>query len=109
MLQALASRAARAPAASLARRAMSTTGTVDLAGKFQAHNCDLPAETATVDKDELFHAFKQMYTIRRMEISCDTEYKARNIRGFCHLSDGQEAIPVGMDAALTHDDGLITS
>merc|ERR1719399_2828267 len=95
-----AASAARAPAA----RAMSTAGdattTIDLTGKFQSHNCDLPAESGEATYDELMHAFKQMYTIRRMEITCDTEYKARNIRGFCHLSDGQEAIPVGMGTAL---------
>jgi len=93
---------------------MSTTATVDLTGKFAVHNMpadqpQLPNESVTVTKDELFKAFQQMYTIRRMEITCDTEYKARNIRGFCHLSDGQEAIPVGMDASLTNEDGLITS
>jgi pyruvate dehydrogenase E1 component alpha subunit len=50
-----------------------------------------------------------MYEIRRTEITLDTEYKARNIRGFLHLYDGQEAIAIGLEGALTHEDSLITS
>ena len=40
---------------------------------------------------------------------CDTEYKQKNIRGFCHLYDGQEAIGMGLKAAVTEQDPLITS
>jgi pyruvate dehydrogenase E1 component alpha subunit len=62
-----------------------------------------------MSKDELWSMFELMYTMRRMEITCDNEYKARNIRGFCHLYDGQEAVATGIQYALTQDDSWITS
>ena len=40
-----------------------------------------PAESVEVSKDELVSMFELMYTMRRMEITCDNEYKARAIRG----------------------------
>ena len=44
-----------------------------------------------------------------MELTFDSEYKARAIRGFCHLYDGQEAIAAGLQASLKKEDDLTTS
>ena len=42
------------------------------------------------------------------QITCDNEYKARTIRGFCHLYDGQEAVATGINAAFSSEDSWIT-
>lgn len=82
---------------------------VNIPVPFKAHECDGPVQTATTNKEELMEYFSTMNMIRRMEVACDNEYKARNIRGFCHLYDGQEAVCTGVEAAVSRDDDWITS
>ena len=68
-----------------------------------------PENSIEMSKEELIQHFEMMYTMRRMEITCDNEYKAKNIRGFCHLYDGQEAVATGINAAFDPADDWITS
>lgn len=42
-------------------------------------------------------------------MSADRLYKERKVRGFCHLSIGQEAIAVGIEHSITRGDKLITA
>ena len=98
------------PSLSLTRLLSTESATFDLTGSFQTYNLDsAPNNEITMSKEELISHFKLMHTMRRMEITCDNEYKARNIRGFCHLYDGQEAVATGIQAAFEKEDSWITS
>ena len=68
----------------------------------------MPTQAVT-NKKELLGFFTQMYTLRRMEIAADVLYKSKLVKGFCHLYDGQEAINLGIEAAASMRDSVVTS
>jgi pyruvate dehydrogenase E1 component alpha subunit len=60
------------------------------------------------DKEEEFHALRQMLLIRRFEEKAGQMYGMGLIGGFCHLYIGQEAVVVGMQMAKRDRDQMIT-
>lgn len=53
--------------------------------------------------------YREMSLVRRMEIAADGLYKQKQIRGFLHLYNGQEAVAAGLESALTAEDHVITA
>lgn len=76
---------------------------------FEGYNLEVPELSFETEKETLLQMYKDMIIIRRMEMAADALYKAKKIRGFCHLSVGQEAIAVGIENAITKTDTVITS
>ncbi|MGH7429268.1 MAG: thiamine pyrophosphate-dependent enzyme, partial [Candidatus Methylomirabilaceae bacterium] len=52
---------------------------------------------------------REMLLIRRFEEKAAEAYALGKIGGFCHLYIGQEAVAVGVSAALRPDDYVISS
>jgi pyruvate dehydrogenase E1 component alpha subunit len=69
---------------------------------------DFPQETTTTP-EELLRYYKTLTLWRQVEYAADELYKAKEIRGFCHLYIGQESIALGMDEGLTFKDPIITA
>ncbi|MBT5666773.1 MAG: pyruvate dehydrogenase (acetyl-transferring) E1 component subunit alpha, partial [Rhodospirillaceae bacterium] len=59
--------------------------------------------------EEMLGYYREMLLIRRFEEKAGQLYGMGLIGGFCHLYIGQEAVVVGMQAAITPDDAVITS
>jgi len=77
---------------------------------FKTHRCSGPKDlTVQTSRDELIKWYRDMSLWRRVEVVADNMYKARLIRGFLHLYNGQEAIVAGMESVLTKDDAVITA
>jgi pyruvate dehydrogenase E1 component alpha subunit len=59
-------------------------------------------------KDELLQYYREMLLMRRFEEKAGQLYGMGLIAGFCHLYIGQEAVVVGVQAALEEGDQVIT-
>lgn len=63
---------------------------------------------SALDAAELLKYYREMLLIRRFEEKAGQMYGMGLIAGFCHLYIGQEAVVVGMQAAIEDGDQVIT-
>ena len=64
---------------------------------------------ARMSPEEMVEFYRRMMLIRRFEEKVGQLYGMGLIGGFCHLYIGQEAVVVGMQAAITPEDAVITT
>ncbi|PWY68101.1 pyruvate dehydrogenase E1 component subunit alpha [Aspergillus sclerotioniger CBS 115572] len=76
---------------------------------FETYNLDPPPYSVETTKGQLKQLYHDMSLIRRMELAADKLYKEQKVRGFCHLSTGQEAVAVGIEHGISRDDKVITA
>ncbi len=70
---------------------------------------DSRRKVAAAEPPTLLELYRQMLLIRRLEEKAGQMYGMGLIGGFCHLYIGQEAVVVGMQAAILPEDSVITS
>ena len=66
------------------------------------------APKSGIDKATYLTWYETMYRIRRFEENVLDHY-GEEVRGFCHVYIGQEAIAAGMKTALKPQDGVVTA
>jgi len=66
-------------------------------------------EKIHLDRVHLHHLYREMLRIRRFEAKCVELYQSQKIRGFLHLYDGEEAVAVGVMAALEPRDAVVAT
>lgn len=76
---------------------------------FVGYNLKVPERVFEIEKNRAVEMYYGMNVIRRLEMTCDRLYKEKKIRGFCHLSTGQEAVAVGIEEAADKKDLVINS
>lgn len=74
----------------------------DFPSPYKTHRLESSLFPTFVDvtKEDMLGYLRSMLIIRRMEMAADALYKARMIRGFCHLSTGQ--VNEGMDVLIVY-------
>lgn len=73
------------------------------------HLTDGPKTDAVVNQEDALKFYQQMQFIRRLETAAGNLYKEKIVRGFCHLYSGQEAVAVGIKAAMREQDSVISA
>jgi pyruvate dehydrogenase E1 component alpha subunit len=79
----------------------------DPRGRTKKGRARKPSPSATAE--EMHRYYRDMLMIRRFEEKAGQLYGMGLIGGFCHLYIGQEAVVVGMQAAIEEGDSVITS
>lgn len=62
-----------------------------------------------LSREHMLGLLRQMIRIRRFEEKCAELYTQEKIRGFMHLYDGEEAVAVGVIAALEKRDKIVAT
>jgi len=75
----------------------------------EAQTDGLIHEGRTYSRETLETMHDQMLFIRRFEEKAGQLYGLKKIGGFCHLCNGQEAVPVGSAHAIRAEDYVLTS
>ncbi|MDQ0301543.1 pyruvate dehydrogenase (acetyl-transferring) E1 component subunit alpha [Ancylobacter polymorphus] len=78
------------------------------AARSSARRTDGTAAVSEFTREQELEAYRRMLEIRRFEEKAGQLYGMGLIGGFCHLYIGQEAVVVGMQAALKEGDQVIT-
>jgi pyruvate dehydrogenase E1 component alpha subunit len=93
----------------MATTAKKAPGTKAAIKKGAAKRAQAAPAVSAYGTDELLGYYRDMLLIRRFEEKAGQMYGMGLIGGFCHLYIGQEAVVIGMRAATTEGDSVITS
>ena len=91
---------------------MAKTATRGITRRRTTHKGGRPkrgAKKLTATREELLGFYRDMLLIRRFEEKAGQMYGMGLIGGFCHLYIGQEAVVVGMQAAINEASSVVTS